>query len=100
MQKDVENPEFIQVVNFGFIVSLKNNGTKYLLVIDDLCEEVCKSKAFVDNATAGRHRGLNTSYIKHNLFLQSKLGRDVPQMQMFSSLSLAQKSLSSFFANA
>ena len=36
-----------------------------------------KSKAFVDIATAGRRRGLSTFYIKHNLFHQSKLGRDV-----------------------
>ena len=36
-----------------------------------------QSKAFVDIATAGRHRGLSTIYIKHNLFHQSKLGRDV-----------------------
>ena len=28
-------------------------------------------------ATAGRHRGFSTIYIKHNLFHQSKLGRDV-----------------------
>ena len=28
-------------------------------------------------ATAGRHRGLSAIYIKHNLFHQSKLGRDV-----------------------
>ena len=34
-------------------------------------------KSFVDIATAGRHRGLSTIYIKHNLFHQSKLGRDV-----------------------
>ena len=34
-------------------------------------------KAFVDIATAGRHRGLSTIYIKHNVFHQSKLGRDV-----------------------
>ena len=34
-------------------------------------------KALVDTATAGRHRGLITIYIKHNLFHQSKLGRDV-----------------------
>ena len=32
---------------------------------------------FVDIATAGRHRGLSTTYIKHNIFHQSKLGRDV-----------------------
>ena len=77
MQKEIENLEFVQGVNFEFIVSLKNNGTKYLLIFDDSCEEICNSKAFVDIATAGRHRGLSTIYIKHNLFHQSKLGRDV-----------------------
>ena len=64
-------------VNFEIIDSLKNNGTKYLLIFDDSCEEICNSKAFVDIATAGRHRGLSTIDIKHNLFHQSKLGRDV-----------------------
>ena len=76
MQKEIENLEFAQGVNFEFIDSLKNNGTKYLLIFDDSCEEVCNS-AFVDIATAGRHHGLSTIYIKHNLFHQSKLGRDV-----------------------
>ena len=76
MQK-IENPEFVQGVNFEFIESLKNNGTKYLLIFDDSCEESCKSKAFVDIATAGKHRCLSTIHIKHNLFHQSKLGRDV-----------------------
>ena len=64
-------------VNFEFNNSLKNNGTNYSLIFDDSCEEICNSKAFVNNATAGRHRGLSTIYIKHNLFHQSKLGRDV-----------------------
>ena len=50
---------------------------KNLLIFDDLREEICKSKAFVCIATAGRHRGLSTIYIKHNLFHQTKLGRDV-----------------------
>ena len=77
MQKEIEDLEFVQGVNFEFIDSLKNNGTKYLLIFDDSCEEICNSKAFVDIATAGRHRGLSTIYIKHNLFHQSKLGRDV-----------------------
>ena len=77
MQKEIENFEFLRGVNFEFIDSLKNNGTKYLLIFDDSCEEICKSKAFVDIATAGRHRGFSTIYIKHNLFHQSKLGRDV-----------------------
>ena len=61
----------------SFFDSLKNNGTKYLLIFEDSCEEICNSKAFVDIATAGRHRGLSTIYIKHNVFHQSKLGRNV-----------------------
>ena len=77
MQKEIENLEFVQGVNFEFIDSLRNNGTKYLLIFDVSCGEYCNSKDFVDISTAGRHRGLSTIYIKHNLFHQSKLGRDV-----------------------
>ena len=78
MQKEIENLEFVRGVKFEFIDSLQNNGTKYLLTFDDSCEEICNSKTFVDLATAGRHRGMSsTIYIKHNLFHQSKLGRDV-----------------------
>ena len=77
MQKEIENLEFVRGVIFEFIDSLKNNGTKYLLFIDDSCEEICNSKAFVDIATSGRQRGLNTIYIKHNLSHQSKLWKDV-----------------------
>ena len=77
MQTEIENLEFVQGENFEFIDSLKNKGTKFLLIFDDSCEEICNSKTFVAIATAGRHRGLSTIYIKHNLFNQSKLGRDV-----------------------
>ena len=77
MQKEIENLEFVLGVNFEFIDSIKHNGTKYLLIFDDSCGKVCNSKVFVDIATAGRHRGLSTIYIKHNVFHQSKLGRDV-----------------------
>ena len=77
LQKEVENLEFVRGVNFEFIDSLKNNGTKYLLIFDNSCGEICNSKTFVDIATAGRLRRLSTIYIKHNLFHQSKLGRDV-----------------------
>ena len=77
IQKEIKKLEFVQGVNFKFIDSLKNNGTKYLLIFDYSCEEICNLEAFVDIATAGRHRGLSTIYIKHNLFHQSKLGRDV-----------------------
>ena len=77
MQKQIENLEFLQGVNFEFIYSLKNNGANYLLLFDDSCEEICNSKVLVDIAIAWRHQGLSTIYIKHNLFHQSKLGRDV-----------------------
>ena len=77
MQKEIENLELVQGKNFEFIDSLKNNGTKYLLIFDDSCEEIWNSKVFVDIATAGRHQGLCTIYIKHNLFHQNRLGRDV-----------------------
>ena len=56
MQKEIENLEFVQGVNFEFIDSLKNNGTKNWLIFDDPCEEICNSKALVDFATAGRYR--------------------------------------------
>ena len=77
MQRKIESLEFVRGINFEFIDSLKNNGTKYLLTFDKSCDEICNSKAFVDLATAGRHRGPSTIYIKHNLFHRSKLGRDV-----------------------
>ena len=77
MEMEIENLEFVQGVNFELTDSLNNHGTKYLLTFDDSCEDICNSKAFVDIATAGRHRGLRTIYIKHNLVHQSKEGRDV-----------------------
>ena len=46
MQKEIEKYEFVRGVNFEFIDSIKNNGTKYLLSFDDSCEEICNSKAF------------------------------------------------------
>ena len=48
-----------------------------MLIFDDSCDEIWNSKAFVVIATAGRHQGLSTIYIKHNLFQQNNLGRDV-----------------------
>ena len=77
MQKEIVGLEFVQGVSFEFIDSLKDNGTKYLLIFDGSCVEICNSKAFVNIATARRHRGLSTINIKHNLFHQSKLRRDV-----------------------
>ena len=77
MQNVFESLEFGRGANFEFIVSIKKNVTKYLLIFDVFCENICNSKAFVDIATTERHRGRSTIYIKHNLFHQSKLGRDV-----------------------
>ena len=77
MQKEIQNLEFVQGVNFELTDSLKNNGRKNLLIFDDSCEEICNSKSLVEIATAGRYRGLSNIYIKRNLFHQSELGRDV-----------------------
>ena len=72
-----KNLKFTQGVDFDLIEKLPKNGTKYLLIFDDSCEEISNSKHFVKIATAGRDNGLNTIYIKYNLFHRSKLGRDV-----------------------
>ena len=77
MQEEIENLEFVQGVNLDFIDSLKNNGTKYLLVLDDWCAEICNSKAFVEIATAGNHHRLSTIHIEIDFFHRSKPGRDV-----------------------
>ena len=78
MQKEIDNLEFGQSVHFEFISSSKNNAIKYLLIFDDSWSEICKSKEFVDIwHRAGRRRGFSTIYIKHKLFHQSKLARDV-----------------------
>ena len=44
---------------------------------DDSCQEVCASRLFEKNAVVGRHRALSTVYKEHNLFHESKLGRDM-----------------------
>ena len=60
MQKEIDNLEFNQGVHFEFINSLKNNGTKNLLIFGESCAEICNSKEFVDIATTGRHRAFST----------------------------------------
>ena len=77
MQKETENLEYVQGVNFNFIDFLENNGINYSLNYDDSSQEICASTEFEKIAVAGRHRGLDTIYIKHNLFHKSKLGRDI-----------------------
>ena len=81
MLKEFENIEIVQGVNFNFIDSLENNGTKYLLIFDESCQDICNSREFERIAVAGSPRRLSTLYIKHNLFHKSKLGRDIePQI--------------------
>ena len=75
-RKEIKNLEFVQAVILEFIDFFENNGTNYSFFLK-VHEEICISKAFVDIATAERHRGLITIYVKHNLFHQSKLGRDL-----------------------
>ena len=74
MQKEIGNLEFAQSVNFEFIDSLKNNGTKYLVIFGNSSEKHFNSETIVYNATAGKHRVLSTINYEHNLFHQSKLG--------------------------
>lgn len=76
MQSDIQNIEFIGSLDFDFIDNLPNDGTKYLLIFDDSCDEISRSKKFEKIATAGRHRNLNCIYVKHNLFHKSSNGRD------------------------
>ena len=54
-QRETENLEFVQGVNFDFFDLLQNNSSKYLLHFGDSNEETCKSKSFVGSSTAGRH---------------------------------------------
>ena len=77
MQKEIENLEFVQGVNFEFIDSFEKNGAKYLLIFTDSRKKSRNSKVCVDIATAGRHRRLSAIYIRHNLFNQSNPWQDV-----------------------
>ena len=75
--KEINKLELIQGLYFKFIDLVKNNGTEYLLIFVDSCEEICNSKAVADIATTGKHRGMNSIQIRPNLFHQRKLRQDV-----------------------
>ena len=66
MRKQTDNLEFVQGVHFEIIDSLKNTGTKYLLIFVDSCAEICKTEEFLDIETTDRRRGFSTKYIKQN----------------------------------
>ena len=65
--------EFVKFDGFDRLRYIEN----LLLVFDDSCEEIYNDKEFVRLATAGRHRGLNVFYVKHNLFQQSQWSRTI-----------------------
>ena len=75
MQKQTDNPEFVQGVDFEFRDLLKNNGTIDLLILEKSCQRIQNSKSFGDYATAGRRRGLSIFYKKQNLSHQSNFER-------------------------
>ena len=83
MSKNIMNIHLIQRADFEFIQSLPNNGTKYLLIFDDSCEEISSLKDFVKIATAGRHKRLSTKYVKHNFFI--RVGWEVTLIVLFKS---------------
>ena len=60
--------EFVKFDGFDRLRNIEN----ILLVFDDSCEQIYNDKQFVKLATAGRHRGLDVIYVKHNLFQQSR----------------------------
>ena len=68
MRKKIEIIEFVQGVDFGIYDALRSKKTNYSLTVGELCGEICNSKAFVDKATAGRHRGKDNMNKKHSLF--------------------------------
>ena len=76
MQKKESNIQFIGSLDFDFIENLPNDGTNYLLIFDDSCDKISRSKQFEKTAIAGRHRKRNCIYINHNLFHKSANQRD------------------------
>ena len=68
MIQSIADIEFIQGVDFDLIDNLPADSTKYLPIFDNSLDILSKSEKFNGIATAGRHRNLNSVYIKHNLF--------------------------------
>ena len=79
MKKAIWSFEFVQGVNFEFKYSFKKTikRTWYSFSTHVKRFEICNSKAFVDAATAERHRWLSTIHNKQSLFPRSKLGWDI-----------------------
>ena len=75
---------------------MKTNGCKsvrnlenILLVFDGSCEGIYNDKEFDRFVTAGRHRGIDVIYVKHNLFQQTRwshtFGSNTSLISMFKS---------------
>ena len=68
-------------INIGFVKLNGFDGLRnienVLPVFDDSCEEIYNDNEFVKLATAGRHKGLDVIYVKHNLFQQSRWSRTI-----------------------
>ena len=65
--------EFVKFNGFDGLRNIEN----VLLVFDDSCEDIYNDNEFVKLATAGRHKGLDVIYVKHNLFQQSRWSRTI-----------------------
>ncbi len=65
MRQEMPNIEFVKCVDFELIENLPDRET--LLIFDESCDEIMKSKGFEKLAIAGRHRQMSVIYIKHNL---------------------------------
>ena len=76
-EKRLKISSLFKDVNKENIDSFTSKSTKYLFNFYFSCEEICKSKVFVDIAAEGTHWGLRTIDIKHKSFHQSKPGLDV-----------------------
>ena len=76
MQKEVRNFEFIGCLGFHFIENIPNDETNYLLIFDDSCDKISRSKQFEKIAIVGRHWKLHCIYIKQNLFHKTENVRD------------------------
>ena len=61
----------VKFMKFNGCQSVRNLEN-VLLVFDDSCEGIYNDKAFVKLVTAGRNRGIDVGYVKHNLFQQTR----------------------------
>ena len=65
--------QFLRFKNFDFPIDLKD----CLLIFDDSCEKIYSDKTFLKLAAAGRHRNIDRTYVKQNLFHQSRWSRTI-----------------------